>query len=904
MPNESILRSGDVRRDASSNRLTKLRGQFPLIEGDAGASIEDRVRAFLTSHSDELQLQADSKDLILIQNVTTPTRRILRYQQTRDGIPIDGGVVLVQLDLEDYIRQVDIVHDSALPTAARAADTEISGEAALQAAINDVGSAKIRLKPEPPRKIYYPVGKELRLAYEAMICTTEPPHDYRYVIDAFSGAILAKEDILKEVDGQGFVFDSNPVVTKADNTLRDPDAAGTCGFTPSARATLDAQRVTRTLKDITLSGGVHKLEGPFCKMRNFGTPNISPPEEANANNFKYGSGDNRFDDVNVYYHVDTIQRYIQSLGITNANNRQTECDAHDGVNADVAFYSPVDKGLHFGDSGPCKPDRAEDGEVMLHEYGHAIQDNQVPGWGSVNPTTGRFETGAMGEGFGDALACCFFAPDHNSFQRETFEDWVWSINGAAGLRRVDGTKVYPADWTSEVHNDGEIWSAALWNIYRAIGGDSLSVTARREARDALLKTVILSHFSVPANGTMPDAAEAVMETNAELDDFLGKHLMQMLDSFHARGILSCNPNADLWIREAAGDPGANNYVGPVFWDSPDLWIRNANDNGTTHQNPEFGQDNWFYAQVRNRGTATARAFVVTFNVKPWAGVQFTYPNDFIPFISATVGFNLAPGASMVVKAKWPNALVPPAGTHACWLAQVYTPVDKPATGNHVWESNDLAQKNLSIVDLVPGDSALIKFQIGNLNNVLAGLYRLEVNRPANWTSLPVSIVHADPAVTKALFQSIEQIPVAVTAPPAVATQPGRFIRFLETAKVEIGHRAMGVEPLAIQLAKDSSVDMDRVGDTGITSVADFAASGRQASLVSDASGATAIAFQPGALTGFPIALPARTQTEFDMKITAPADAKPGDEIKINLVQRDDKKQVVGGITVQVNVRRK
>jgi hypothetical protein len=190
-------------------------------------------------------------------------------------------------------------------------------------------------------------------------------------------------------------------------------------------------------------------------------------------------------------------------------------------------------------------------------------------------------------------------------------------------------------------------------------------------------------------------------------------------------------------------------VGPVFWDSPDLWIRNANDNGTTHQNPEFGQDNWFYARVRNRGTVTARAFVVTFNVKPWAGVQFTYPNDFVPFISAAVGFNLAPGASTVVKAKWPSALVPPTGTHACWLAQVYTPVDRTATGNHVWESNNLAQKHLHIVDLAPNDSAVFKFQIGNFTNALAGLYRLEVNRPANLASLPVSIVHTDPAVAKA-----------------------------------------------------------------------------------------------------------------------------------------------------------
>ena len=44
-----------------------------------------------------------------------------------------------------------------------------------------------------------------------------------------------------------------------------------------------------------------------------------------------------------------------------------------------------------------------------------------------------------------------------------------------------------------------------------------------------------------------------------------------------------------------------------FWDSPDLWVRNSDDGGLAHQNPEFGQDNWLYARVRNRSaTATAR----------------------------------------------------------------------------------------------------------------------------------------------------------------------------------------------------------------------------------------------------------------------------------------------------------
>ena len=92
-----------------------------------------------------------------------------------------------------------------------------------------------------------------------------------------------------------------------------------------------------------MSGGNHKLEGLYVKSHNFGAPNLTAPEVLNANDFNYSSGDDRFEWVNVYYHVDTVQRYIQSLGITTANNRQTECDAHDNsVNA--AWYSPIDRG--------------------------------------------------------------------------------------------------------------------------------------------------------------------------------------------------------------------------------------------------------------------------------------------------------------------------------------------------------------------------------------------------------------------------------------------------------------------------------------------------------------------------------------------------------------------------------
>ena len=66
------------------------------------------------------------------------------------------------------------------------------------------------------------------------------------------------------------------------------------------------------------------------------------------------------------------------------------------------------------------------------------------------------------------------------------------------VRRLDGTKHYPEDIVGEVHDDGEIWSAALWQIRGAI-------TA------AKADTVILQHhFLLTIDTSFNQAANALV----------------------------------------------------------------------------------------------------------------------------------------------------------------------------------------------------------------------------------------------------------------------------------------------------------------------------------------------------------------------------------------------------------
>src|SRR5262249_4052709 len=133
--------------------------------------------------------------------------------------------------------------------------------------------------------------------------------------------------------------------------------------------------------------------------------------------------------------------------------------------------------------------------------------------------------------------------------------------------------------------------------------------------------------------------------------------------------------------------------------------------------------------------------VVCFNVKHYAGTEFIYPADFLPCIAAASGFNLGPGESAVLKARWPAASVPSPGTHACLVAAVLTRSDHPAAGRHVAEHHNLAQKNLTIVDLAPNDSIVLPFVLAHARAVVNSKYVMELVRPKKYPTMKVTLFH-------------------------------------------------------------------------------------------------------------------------------------------------------------------
>ena len=346
-----------------------------------------------------------------------------------------------------------------------------------------------------------------------------------------------------------------------------------------------------------------------------------------------------------------------------------------------------------------------------------------------------------------------------------------------------------------------------------------------------------------------------LATTLELESFLISKSGEssLVDAFHrfVYGFNDPSPHPNLWMRDDPSHTGGEAWGG-TFWDSPDLWIRNDDDDLATHEPPRELSDNWFYARVRNQG-GIARHFIVAFHVRQWAGTQFVYPNDFLPCISATGGFDLEPYETRVVKAQWPAAQVPPAGTHGCLLAAVIARDDHPIGGLHIWEDNNLAQKNLTVAELDSDGWIVVPLLVGSRFNRDRSAF-LELWRPRGHSRLRATILY--PAKTKQSIGKTDLIDCGGLRKAAKREYP---LHVWTDKSDKVYARSY------FQEAREVKLKTGRVTRWKISSK-----------------------------TGFPVLI--------GLRLEAPKNAKPGSSIHVDLVQRDKKNRIVGGIAVLLNIR--
>jgi Zn-dependent metalloprotease len=431
------------------------------------------------------------------------------YEQMLGGIPVVGGWYVVHLALDGTTTIADgRVSADLLPEPSPPGRRAVVPERVAVGAVTARPNAPTYLDANSEGLRVLPGDGERQGAYVYSVLTENGRGAVRHYVDATSAAILARDKISQHAEARprnrrlAWVFDPNPVVALQDESLRDERDSNDAVPTGAYR------RVTlRHLHGNTLVGKWVEIV------------NKDRPYRVNGQ-LRFRRHDDRFEMVNAYYGVERVQGFLHSLGFTNVNAERQKVKTN-AFPVDNSYYSPGSDRILFGAGGV---DDAEDLEVVWHEYGHAVQDAQVPGFGS------REQAGAIGEGFGDYLAVTMsqgLAPDTETTPWACVMDWdatSYTTGTPHCLRRVDGTKTFPDDLDGEVHDDGEIWSRALWDINQAVG--------RRRATTL----VIEAQFSfTPGIGFQAAAQTTVDTARALYGDTVAD---QVQTAFVDRGILT------------------------------------------------------------------------------------------------------------------------------------------------------------------------------------------------------------------------------------------------------------------------------------------------------------------------------------------------------------------------------
>ena len=190
--------------------------------------------------------------------------------------------------------------------------------------------------------------------------------------------------------------------------------------------------------------------------------------------------------TNLFYFNNVIHDFSYNLGFTETSgnfqtnnyargglgNDSVRAEAQDGSGTNNAnFATPPDgqrpRMQQFLFTSPT-PDRdsSVDADVVFHEFGHGISNRLI---GNGSTALQGIQSGAMGEGWSDYWAITINGDG-------AVGEYV--TNNVRGIRRAAYTVPAATVHDSyadvcfrgcEVHNDGEVWAAALWDLRTQLG---------------------------------------------------------------------------------------------------------------------------------------------------------------------------------------------------------------------------------------------------------------------------------------------------------------------------------------------------------------------------------------------------------------------------------------------------
>lgn len=452
-------------------RVSSVRGE---LSSPLNGNIAEAAYSFVCENAAIFNLPMNRSEEIVLKSdrvLQAGDGSHVSFQMFFNSMPVNGARIEIHTDRDGVVTLVN----SSIPVISEVTNhIVLSKFQAIGKAREAIKAKTSRIVPTAAVQVFPLENGTGKIAYVTNLAVSEPLGDWEVIIDAETGEALSISNEMVFATGRGAVYLTHPLI---------------CEVTEEPLKNLDT----------------HTLTGLYASVENF-----HAEESENENDVHvYEPTNTHFDEVNMYNYLNTIHDfYKDELGF-DWIDRPILAIVHVGDKLDNAYFSPYDKSFGFGDGNDFN-DLSKEDAVAYHEYAHAVLD-------AIHRFAYKGESGALNEGQADYFACSFT-------NDSKIGEWVCAKMGDPYLRTVENDTHYPEDIQGEVHADGKIWGATLWDLRNTLG------------KTISNQLIHKSHYYL--KGEKPqfmDAYNALVTADKNLFD--GQHLQEIEKTFANRGIV-------------------------------------------------------------------------------------------------------------------------------------------------------------------------------------------------------------------------------------------------------------------------------------------------------------------------------------------------------------------------------
>lgn len=743
-----------VRWDHDLKAPAFLSGRLAEPVHGSNRLMADAVMEYLDDNRALFRMSNPKEEIRAVKQVSDEAgNSCVALQQYYKGLPVEGGTLRVQFDVE---KSISSVSNKFLPDLDIDVKPGITADQAVKKALADAKNGKLMAGDAPQLVIYRYKGRTC-LAWRLQIDDFENLRDLKYYIDARDGRIIHRFNTLMTGAGTGVYSGNGALASIPDGTIfKLVDNSRVAGGGPAIN--------TCDLDGLTVSPAVG---------------NISQDGNDNWNNLTTSPRkDNQGAEVDLHRYMGQIVDYYRTSNSWNSFDgagATIYAGAHYKTEYNNAFYRPSDQKFYFGDGDDSIFDYLTANDVLAHEFTHGVTAHtSMLGYPDDQP-------GALNEAFSDIFAAFVDVDD-----TDMGEDITTPAIPGDCLRRMNNPSdpALGADFRIPNHcvaaldtmgigyqdtvydsygyiiagdphvNCGPVIYAAYFMM---LGGTHPNSGIAVEAIGYTKTSRIFWHVQSVGllgnpNATFIECRQAALNAVNSLYKTDPNYLRIMDSVKNAYTAVGIGP--DIYLRDSLSDSGTVPSVGTLCL-SPDIITRTAKvtdpavtlgdmGNDSLSEDVEHGQTNYVYLRLQNRGAVQGDVKVTLYWSSP---ATFGAPAMWHEIGEKTV-YNVQPGTVSIAEFEWQAADLPPVG-HFCLVGELDDPLD-PAPdktlitdgsmySRFIAESNNFAWRNINVVEVLPDGLTGMEFTIygttGEISDLVLELDKLPAGTEVHFQML-------------------------------------------------------------------------------------------------------------------------------------------------------------------------